>query len=205
MPARTDIVRRTLDAADARGIPLIVGNGFLAREAMALSSPGERLLLPLQGGMGLAAGVAVGLVAAKSCVGAVVLEGDGNHLMGWGCAQLIGRLRVPVLHVVAVNGLYASTGGQQVPSPCSDAATAAAALGYELGVNASDDAHLVDALATFSCQNGPLLVYAAEPPAEPPPPRSPHQTCDYRRAFEARLGRPTSIRPKEGASGKASP
>ena len=173
MASRATIASEALRAAGLLDWPLFVGNGFLCREVMALVNPGERPVLPLQGGMGLAAGVAAGYALADPSRGAVVLEGDGNHTMGWGCAQLIGDLGVPVLHIVACNGVYRSTGGQRVPRPASldQLGSAVSTLRYRHGLRvATDDdfARLTDRITTITL---PLLVYVAEDATDQTPPR----------------------------------
>ncbi|MFF5085477.1 thiamine pyrophosphate-dependent enzyme [Actinoplanes sp. NPDC000266] len=173
MADRSVIAGEAVRAADLLGWPLFVGNGFLCREVMALAAPGQRPVLPLQGGMGLATGVAAGYALADRNQGAVVLEGDGNHAMGWGCAQLVGALGVPVLHLVGCNGVFRSTGGQQVPhAPSLDLLGAAAAtLRYRHNVPVSTDddlARLVDRLPSIDL---PCLVYIAEDTNGQAPPR----------------------------------
>lgn len=190
MPTRTEITAAALAAAQDRGWPLFTGNGFLCRETMALAGdPGHAAVLPLHGGMGLAGGVAAGYILGGAAPGAVILEGDGNHLMGWGCAQLIGSLGLNVLHIVAVNGLYESTGGQPVPfAPDPDqAVTAASVLGYSRGAVAHSPAELQAALNDGA--SGSVLVYAVQTQMDAVPPRSPYCTADYADALGKAAGR----------------
>jgi thiamine pyrophosphate-dependent acetolactate synthase large subunit-like protein len=180
MPSRTEIARAALDAAAHRGWPLFTGNGFLCREVMAQAGdPGKSAVLPLHGGMGLAGGVAVGYLLSGNCPGAIVLEGDGNHLMGWGCAQLIGGLALSVIHIVACNGSYESTGGQPIPFPVQphQAEAATAVLRYARGVAACTLAELREALDQATAV--PTLIYARQDGAEKAPPRSPFCSADY--------------------------
>lgn len=179
MASRTAIAREGLRAAALMDAPLFVGNGFLSREVMALVEPGERPVLPLQGGMGLAAGVAAGYAMAGR--GAVVLEGDGNHTMGWGCAQLVGGLEVPIVHLVSCNGVYRSTGGQPLPRPLLPDLVnhSASTLGYQHSVSvATDDdlARLIDRVATVTL---PCLVYVREDPTDQVPPRRDQPSATY--------------------------
>jgi thiamine pyrophosphate-dependent enzyme len=185
MASRALIAREAVRAAGLLHWPLFVGNGFLCREVMALTGPGERMVLPLQGGMGLAAGVAAGYALADRNRGAVVLEGDGNHTMGWGCAQLVGDLGVPVLHLVACNGVYRSTGGQRVPRPrlLDQLGAAASTLNYRHGVPLATDDDLgrfVDGVASVAL---PCLVYVAEDDTDHTPPRRDLPSSAYARHF----------------------
>ena len=180
MPTRTEITAAALAAARARGWPLFTGNGFLCREAMTQAGePGRVAVLPLHGGMGLAGGVAAGYLLGGAASGAVILEGDGNHLMGWSCAQLTGSLDLDVLHIVAVNGLYESTGGQPVPfaPDPGQAATAAGLLGYSRGAAARSSAELHAALDDDV--PGSALVYVVQEQPDAVPPRSGYCTADY--------------------------
>ncbi|MGI5242086.1 thiamine pyrophosphate-dependent enzyme [Dactylosporangium sp. CA-139066] len=185
MMYRGEIASRIVTCARARGWPLFVGNGYLAREVMAMVEPGEARALPLQGGMGLAGAVAAGFVLAGASSRAVVLEGDGNHLMGWSCAQFIAFQQLPIIHVVSANGVYASTGGQTVPrrGGPQDVSACAAALGYGQGFAVESAEELEDALATATDTALPVLVYVAEDPRSVAPRRSPETSARYAAAL----------------------
>jgi hypothetical protein len=181
MATRTGIARAAIETASAQGWPLVVGNGLLCREVMTLAGPGDEPLLPLHGGMGLAAGVAAGYLLARPRSGAIVLEGDGNHLMGWGCAQFIGDLGLPLVHIVSCNGVYRSTGGQRLPRPTSPGQVQAAAevLGYRQAFSISTDRQLRDILADAVLLAGPSLLYVTEDATPDTPSRSTFSTADY--------------------------
>jgi thiamine pyrophosphate-dependent acetolactate synthase large subunit-like protein len=187
MMYRSEIVSRIVTCARARGWPLFVGNGYLTREVMSMVEPGEARALPLQGGMGLAGAVAAGFVLAGAAGRAIVLEGDGNHLMGWSCAQFIAFQQLPVVHVVSANGVYASTGGQPVPrlGGLRDVSACAAALGYGRGFAAESAEELDDALAVAADMARPALVYVAEDPSGAPARRGPQTSADYAAALRA--------------------
>jgi thiamine pyrophosphate-dependent acetolactate synthase large subunit-like protein len=187
MPARASIARIALAAATGAGVPLFTGNGFLAREVMALTPPGAGGVLPLQGGMGLSTSVAAGYLLSGRVSAAIVLEGDGNHLMGISGALLAGALDLHLVHVVACNGVYQSTGGQHLPIPAGpDRVHAAAAmLSYRLACPAASDGELEDALRQALRGPGPSLIYAAEDPAAPAPARSGATTAAYAAALAA--------------------
>jgi len=115
---------------------------------------------------------------------AIVLEGDGNHLMGWSSAQFIGFLQLPVVHVVSCNGVYASTGGQAIPRGGGPPdAVAAAALGYSRGFTVDSADGLEHALKAAADTPQPCLVYIAENPASAVPPRCPETTARYADGF----------------------
>ncbi|MGW2055920.1 thiamine pyrophosphate-dependent enzyme [Streptomyces sp. NPDC001840] len=201
MPTRTAIARAAVDAAAARKWPLFTGNGFLCREVMALAVPGQAPVLPLHGGMGLAGGVAAGYLLARPRSGAIVLEGDGNHLMGWGCAQFIGDLGLPLVHVVSCNGLYRSTGGQRVPYPADTGHVHAAAtvLNYRQAFTISTAEQLQSVLVEAMLMAGPSLLYVTEDLAEDAPPRSAYVTADYAQALAK------TVTPTADSSGHSAP
>lgn len=182
---RASLVSCLAEHACALQWPMIVGSGFLARQAMGVRLDGLRLL-PLQGGMGLASGVGAGIALATGAP-VLVLEGDGNHLMGWAGAQLIGHLEVPVLHVVSWNGMYRSTGGQPLPSRIGPTSSplVAGLLGYQSGKTVEDLPTLMHELAAFD--GAPRLLYVAEAPETSPPPRKDAPSSLYSRQLREAL------------------
>ena len=86
----------------------------------------------MQGSMGYAAAIALGLVLRKNLQRKVVaLDGDGALIMRLGVLTTIGNLQPEkFLHIVANNHSYASTGGQKTASSNSDFAKIAGECGY---------------------------------------------------------------------------
>ncbi|WP_037599490.1 thiamine pyrophosphate-dependent enzyme [Streptacidiphilus rugosus] len=195
MTQRHTIAAAVLAAARDHQLPLFVSNGFLCREIMALTAPGEDRVLPLQGGMGLAAGVAAGYAMATGRA-AIVLEGDGNHLMGWGSAQLTGTHALPLVHVVSCNGVYRSTGGQPLPSQPSTVQSAAATLFYPQAFTAATEPELRHCLEQALLAPGPSLLYAVEDETGAPPDRSDFRTRDYATALARQAAADTKGEPR---------
>ena len=106
-------VARVLEttAGDVSGL-LIVGSGSLARIAGATVSSGRKIVV--QGAMGMAAAVALGF-SRSSGRPTIVLEGDGNFLMGAPVCHWMAAISSPTLHVVVCNGQYLTSGGQALP------------------------------------------------------------------------------------------
>lgn len=181
MTARSGIVRAAIGLAVGSGRTLFVGNGFLSREVMSALRPGEASVLPIQGGMGLAGGVAAGYLLAHPEPGAVLLEGDGNHLMGWGCAQFVGNLGLNLIHIVSLNKSFASAGGWRVPGPLRRERVTAAAevLGYRHAMSANDSGELDVVLSRARHLTGPILVYVDESASNLVPSRRPSSTAEY--------------------------
>ncbi len=91
--------------------PVIVCNGFPSREAQKIQDRSSTFYMI--GSMGVAASIGLGLALAKPEQRVVVLDGDGNVLMGMGTLATIGALRPKnLIHVVFDNEVYGTTGNQ---------------------------------------------------------------------------------------------
>ena len=93
------------------GAAIILCNGLNARETAAtMRAPNHLYLLHA---MGEALAVGVGLKLAKPQTDVVVIDGDGNALMGASAAAFL-----PIdglYHYILDNGCYETTGGQGLP------------------------------------------------------------------------------------------
>ena len=94
------------------GAAFVFSNGLTSREANHYFGKSNHFYL--LHGMGEALSVGIGLATAQADVDVVVVDGDGNALMGMAAWSLLPqeRLYYYVLH----NGLYETTGGQELPS-----------------------------------------------------------------------------------------
>lgn len=113
----------------ARGA-LFVSNGNNSRAAHALDD--YPLTFYAMGSMGQCAPLAAGYASvARRLV--VALDGDGAAAMGLaGLPLAAAAARAPFVHVVLDNGIYETTGGQEVPVPDGLLTTVAIASGYEV-------------------------------------------------------------------------
>jgi pyruvate/2-oxoacid:ferredoxin oxidoreductase beta subunit len=109
MNNRPDTLRALLSAHPDAFV--VLSNGLTAREAAHFHRQ-ERCLYLLHA-MGEALAVGVGLAQARPELEVVVIEGDGNALMGLAAWSLmpLPNLRYYVLD----NGLFETTGGQVLP------------------------------------------------------------------------------------------
>lgn len=127
LPSRAEVLEAWL-----RRFPedLAVGTtGYMSRELAGLGRPDRHF--PMQGSMGYAPAIALGLARARPERSVHVLDGDGALIMHLGSLATIGALRpARFVHIVIDNGTYASTGGQLSVSPSVDFAAAALACGY---------------------------------------------------------------------------
>lgn len=104
------LLARLSDNAAATSGALFVSNGLLSRWVYRIADHESNFYC--LGGMGLASSVAFGY--AETGRRAWVIEGDGNFLMSMPLASYCGQA-IPLTHIVICNGIYESTGGQQLP------------------------------------------------------------------------------------------
>lgn len=114
-------------------IVVVYANGFLAREGFRIrpDQPDFHML----GSMGLAASIGLGLVTARPDRPVVVIDGDGNLLMGLPGVPVVAGIDVGTLvHVVIDDQQFSSTGGQPTLSSQVDLLGVATASGYASAV-----------------------------------------------------------------------
>ncbi|WP_411969197.1 thiamine pyrophosphate-dependent enzyme [Paucibacter sp. B2R-40] len=111
--------------------PIIFTTGYASRIAFGLrpSSPNHFYML---GSMGMASAVGRGVASrlGTSARYPVIVDGDGAVLMGLHCLLLEREAPSAILHIVANDSTYASTGGQQVPASIDAICDLARAAGY---------------------------------------------------------------------------
>lgn len=109
--------------------PVVICNGFPSREAFKIvDRPTHFYML---GSMGMAAAIGLGVALAKPDKKVIVLDGDGNVLMGMGTLATVGALKPKnFLHVVLDNEVYGSSGNQPSYSQVVRLDQVAKAAGY---------------------------------------------------------------------------
>lgn len=161
-----EAVAQALEAfgPDAR---FVCANGYISREvALCADRPEHFYML---GSMGLAASIGLGAALAQPEQTIVVLDGDGNVLMGLGALAVIGA-RAPrrLYHLCLDNGVYASTGNQPSVAPQVSLEGIALAAGYARALRADDAVSLSAALRELAAGPGPaFLRVLIEPEAHP--------------------------------------
>ncbi len=109
--------------------PVIICNGFPSREAFKLVDRPTHFYMI--GSMGVAPAIGLGVALAKPNKKVIILDGDGNVLMGMGTLATIGALKPKnFLHVVFDNEVYGSTGNQPTISRVVRLEQMAKAAGY---------------------------------------------------------------------------
>jgi thiamine pyrophosphate-dependent acetolactate synthase large subunit-like protein len=128
------------------------------------------------GGMGLAAGIGLGLALQCPDRRVVVLDGDGSVFMNPNALVAIGSHRPPnLLHLTWDNGIYQTTGGQATASATADLEALAKASGIERTATVRTLDALRTAIAPFFAASGggPIFVRAvvsSEGPVRKPTP-----------------------------------
>jgi sulfopyruvate decarboxylase subunit beta len=109
--------------------PVIVCNGFASREAFKIADRPTHFYMI--GSMGVAPAIGLGVALAKPEKKVVILDGDGNVLMGLGTLATVGALKPKnFIHVVFDNEVYGSTGNQPTISRLVRLEQMAKAAGY---------------------------------------------------------------------------
>jgi len=160
LPSRSEL----LDAWLARfpEAPAVSTTGYMSREVSAHGSFDRHF--PMQGSMGFASAIALGVARTRPESAVHVLDGDGALIMRMGSLATIGACApAQLVHVVVDNGTYASTGGQLTVSPGVDFARAALACGYAAAASCRGGDALDDALAFVAdaAGSGPVLLHVA--------------------------------------------
>jgi phosphonopyruvate decarboxylase len=136
--------------------------GYMSREVASLEKVDRHF--PMQGSMGFAPAIALGLYRGLSERQVHVLDGDGALIMRLGSLATIGALAPRnFVHVVVDNGTYASTGGQLTVSPGVDFAGVARACGYRATALCKGADGLEEAMewAATESGRGPILLHVA--------------------------------------------
>lgn len=132
-------------------------NGMIGRELFtAKNRPSNFYMI---GSMGLGLSIGLGLALARPDRKVVVLDGDGNVLMGMNVlASVASEAPKNLWHVVLDNQTHASTGGQRTISGQVKLEEVARAAGYRAVFRAEDAASFGAALDEAFAGDGPQMV-----------------------------------------------
>jgi sulfopyruvate decarboxylase subunit beta len=132
-------------------------NGMIGRELFtAKNRPSNFYMI---GSMGLGLSIGLGLALARPSKKVVVLDGDGNVLMGMSVLASVASERPANLwHVVLDNQTHASTGGQRTISGVVKLEDVARAAGYRSAARAGDVSSFAAALDRAFAEPGPSMV-----------------------------------------------
>jgi sulfopyruvate decarboxylase subunit beta len=145
------------------GALVVACNGMLGRDLWASGDRSGHFYMI--GSMGLASSIGLGLALARPERRVVVLDGDGNVLMGMGALANAAAAAPPNFHhVILDNGVHASTGGQRTVSAQVPLEEVARAAGYREALRAAGAAELERLAPAFFAARGPAcLLVEVEP------------------------------------------
>jgi sulfopyruvate decarboxylase beta subunit len=137
--------------------PVIICNGFPSREAYAIADRPTHFYMI--GSMGAAAAIGLGVALNKPTKKVVVLDGDGNVLMGLGTLATVGALKPKnFIHVVLDNEVYGSTGNQPTFSNVVRLEQVAKAAGYVQVERVIERDDIVYEFRQMLKQDGPSML-----------------------------------------------
>lgn len=145
-------------AASAPADEAIVSTtGEISRELFALHDrPGN---FYMQGSMGHAAAIGLGVALARPERRVLVLDGDGAVLMHLGTLSTIGyEAPARLVHVVLDNEAYATTGNQPTTSSRTKLEEVALACGYRWARRCATRAELEALLRAARAERGPVCI-----------------------------------------------
>ncbi|UCH92971.1 MAG: hypothetical protein JSV88_22125, partial [Candidatus Aminicenantes bacterium] len=136
---------------------MVHANGAISRESYFCQDRERNIYL--LGSMGLPAAVGLGIALHQPRHRVVVLDGDGNILMGFGNLALVGTLKPQnFTHFVLDNGSYETTGKQPSISPQVDLSGAALASGYREAQDVITAGELTSLCSSVLRQPGPQFI-----------------------------------------------
>ncbi len=136
---------------------VVATTGKPSRELFALSDRARNFYM--QGSMGHAASIGLGVAMSRPAERVVVLDGDGAILMHLGILSTVGHYKPPnLLHVVLDNEAYETTGDQDTTSSTTDLVRTAIAAGYRFGEEAQDESQLRAKFKKLLSGEGPSFL-----------------------------------------------
>lgn len=140
------------------GDELIVhANGAISRESFFCKDRKENFYL--LGSMGLPASVGLGIAINRPERKVIILDGDGNVLMGFGNLALIGALKPQnLVHIVLDNQVYGTTGDQPTISSQIFLDRIAHAAGYCMSCCVESEAELLERFTGCLAEPGPHFI-----------------------------------------------
>ena len=153
---RLDAIRIIIDRIPEDAL-VVCANGAISREAFYCQNrEGNFYLL---GSMGLPGSVGLGIALHKPGRKVIVLDGDGNLLMGFGNLALIGALKPEnLIHVILDNQAYGTTGNQPTISPMIPLSDVAGASDYKTSCSVRNPEGLGKIFFDLLKQPGPHFI-----------------------------------------------
>ncbi len=154
--SRVEAVATVADAA-ADGDAIVSTTGEISRELFARHDRAGNFYM--QGSMGHAPSIALGVALTRTGRRVIVLDGDGAALMHLGALSTIGALEPrDFVHVILDNEAYATTGNQPTTSSVTRLEEVALACGYRAAWRCSTREELVALLRRAREERGPICI-----------------------------------------------
>ncbi|PZG56676.1 phosphonopyruvate decarboxylase [Spongiactinospora gelatinilytica] len=180
--------------------PIIATTGYTGRELFGIDDRPANFYM--QGSMGHASSIALGVALADLQRKVIVLDGDGAALMHLGALSSIGFLNPPnLVHIVLDNGVHESTGSQATTSATTRLDQVAAGCGYRSTRTCRTLPEVTEAVTAALTSPGPhMCVIPTRRRQNPLPPRatSAHSPQSLRSRFTATLNNTTESASSEG-------
>lgn len=136
---------------------VVHANGAISRESCFCKNRSRNFYL--LGSMGLASSVGLGLALKNRNNRVIILDGDGNILMGLGNMAMIGALKPGNLtHIILDNHVYGTTGNQPTLSSRLSLSQMAKAAGYRRSCCINSGSGLEETLSRISPETGPHFI-----------------------------------------------
>ena len=135
---------------------------FRANVAWSKVTNNAKRDIPVGGAMGKGSSVALGIALSQPATKVILFDGDGSLLMNLGSLVTIAN-KAPknLVHFVLDNGVYATTGGQDVPGVgVADYADLARSAGYAHTYKFDNLEDFVTQAEEIFSQEGPIFVAA---------------------------------------------
>jgi len=157
---RADAVRTVMEAVTDEMV--VACNGMIGREVFTAKD--REATFYMIGSMGLGASIGLGVAMCRSDKRVLVIDGDGNVLMGAGAlASVAAAAPKNFHHVVLDNEVHGSTGGQRTVSGKVPLEAMARGAGYR-SAERVDAADLAERMPAFLESEGPaMLLVKVEP------------------------------------------
>ena len=178
---------------------VVHANGGISRESFAVKDRPENFYI--LGAMGLPLSVGMGMALSAPSRKVIVLDGDGNLLMGIGTMGMVGATQPANLyHIVLDNEVYESTGSQQTISSSLDFAAIARSHRYRHSRRVTTPDELMETLPPFLATPGPgFLCIKAKDPVTVQAKRIPYSPEEIKERFFSAFASPGTLSPSDSS------
>jgi phosphonopyruvate decarboxylase len=153
---RIDAIR-AVTAEVPEDVCIVATTGKPSRELFSVADRPKNFYM--QGSMGHAASIGLGIAMSRPSEKVVVLDGDGAVLMHMGILSTVGHYApANFLHVILDNESYETTGDQDTTSSTTDFCAAALAAGYKNAQDAKTEKDIREKIRLLLKSKGPSLL-----------------------------------------------